>query len=94
MTPINDTCASSNGWVALQAANNDKYIKVVPPNDIDTDTWVVKFGNSSFDNIVDDYQYHFLFEKEGYILNRKINGFLTVMVNDKYEGNLQSQTSY
>jgi hypothetical protein len=85
MIPLSPNCAE-NGWVRLREGDTDAFIYMSIPVENQTvdDEWVVKLGTSKEEETRDDYRYHFLFEEEGYILNRAKPAFLNVMSNNEY----------
>lgn len=80
MIPLNANC--SEGWVRLREGDTDQFIYMSIPvvNTTVADEWVIKLGVSNEEETINDTRYHFLFEKDGYILNRGIfHHFLTIL---------------
>ena len=66
-----------NGWMLLQEGDSEKYIHMILSTE-KVDPYVIKLGTDDINIAKEDISYHFLLEKEGYILNKGTMGFLNV----------------
>jgi hypothetical protein len=79
--PVSSDCLKDGGFVLLQEGDSDHFIRMVSPNRTDSylhDSWVIRLDTNDTDIALQDTSYHFLLEKEGYILNKGTMGFLNV----------------
>jgi hypothetical protein len=84
---VNNNCNDSNGWVLLQEGDSDHFITMISPNqstNIHHDAWVIKLGTTDKNVAMQLKSYHFLLEKEGYILNRDLTAFINVLPENDY----------
>lgn len=72
--PIEKDC-SNGGWVLLQEGDSDNFIMMVSPNRTESaysnEAWVVKLGTTDLTVALADPAYHFLVEKDGYLVNKE-----------------------
>jgi hypothetical protein len=61
----------------LQEGDSEKYIHMILSTE-KVDPYVIKLGTDDINIAKNDISYHFLLEKEGYILNKGTMGFLNV----------------
>jgi hypothetical protein len=88
MHPVqNNNCNESAGWVFLQEGDSDHFIQMVSPNasqSIHHDAWVIRLGTTDKNIAMQLKSYHFLLEKEGYILNKELTAFINVLPENDY----------
>lgn len=79
------TDCSDGGWVSLKAGDSPHYVRMVSPSEgSHLEEWVVKMDTDNIDIVRNDTSYHFLLEKEGYILNRGAMAFVNVLPEAEY----------
>lgn len=82
---ISNDCISSDGWILLKTGDSDAFVRMVLPNNsYALDEWVVKPGTKDIIQAKNDTSYHFLLEKQGYIMNRGSQSFLNVISEASY----------
>lgn len=95
---IHNNCNASNGWVLLQEGDSTHYITMVAPlNETSTslessasqkaknrEAWVIKLGTNDKKEAFSNPSYHFLLEKDGYILNSALMAFINVLPENDY----------
>ena len=81
--PVSNNC--EGGWVKLRESSETGFLMMVPPTpQFEVDEWVVKAGSNVQIDTDTDYNYHFLLELDGYILNRGSMAILNVMPEAEY----------
>jgi hypothetical protein len=81
--PIQPDC-SQGGWVLLQEGDSNNFIWMISPNRTEAyanDAWVVKLGTTDINQAYQDSAYHFLLEKDGYLVNRESLACVNVMTD-------------
>eukprot|EP01038_Epipyxis_sp_PR26KG_P011457 gene11457-15349_t len=82
--PVNNNC-SDGGWVLLREGDSDYFIMMESASNASArDPWVVKLGTKLIEEASGNPQYHFLFENEGYVLNKGSMAFINVMPESEY----------
>lgn len=76
------TCRSRH---RLREGDSNGFLLMVnPTGSFAVDEWVVKIGTDSLAESLNDTQYHFLLEADGYILNRAAMAFVNVITEAEY----------
>lgn len=85
---------SDEGWVILREGRTKRFLRMVPfladyhnetmeGYSVDN-TWAVINESFNLAEVKTDHSYHFLLEKEGYILNRGMYAFVNVIANQNF----------
>lgn len=82
--PVDPDCKS--GWVRLRESDMSSYIKMVSPkvNQSLNNEWVINQGTNILNNTIEDFEYHFLLEEEGFIVNRAVNACINIISDSSY----------
>lgn len=88
MHPVKADC-SEGGWVLLQEGDSDSFVQMIHPNRTagayyDHEAWVVKLGTDKKDLALADPSYHFILEKEGFVVNKECMACINVMAEHEY----------
>lgn len=74
---------SNGGWILLQEGDSDNFIMMVNPNRTESvfsnEAWVVKLGTNNRDEALHDPAYHFLIEKDGYLINKDVMACVNII---------------
>jgi hypothetical protein len=96
---IHNNCNGSEGWVLLQEGDSDHFITMVSPTPSSTsttagseassslmnrDAWVIKLGTNDKNIAFQLKSYHWLLEKDGYVLNKELMAFINVLPENDY----------
>ena len=86
LLPVTDTDGNScsDGWVKLRAYDHKGFVAMNGPQSNSDSTWIVqvKSEDESVANLNPDY--HFLLEKDGFLLNKGSLAFVNVINNPDY----------
>lgn len=78
-----DKNCQNGGWILLQEGDSDRFIMMVNPNRttsaFSNEAWVVKLGTNDREEALKDPAYHFLIEKDGYLINRDVMACVNVI---------------
>lgn len=78
-----DEGCGNGGWVLLQEGDSDNFIMMINPNRtttaFSTEAWVVKLGTNDRNEALKDPAYHFLIEKDGYLINKDVMACVNVI---------------
>ena len=81
--PVDPDC-KDGGWVKLRTYNHDGYVAMNSPTSNSDNTWVVEVKGKDESVASTNHDYHFLLEKDGYLINRGAMATVNVIGNPDY----------